>query len=435
MVEDNNIIDSKGRTGASIIRSGPTTSDTIGRKRVYIKASEGRGRKREEWVEWLYAELVDEFDRLRKLGVKFSPALLRTLAKDIVRNPDNETYHERSQGSCGKLIVDLIDDGWVRRFMEVKNIVVRTQTGKKSVSPLKQAFIDKSIAIHLGELKKGFEKGTYTEETMENFDETHFVIDMDNGKTLGFRGDEHVKYADVTSGGESMTMVVRLNVHNIERPFMIFKNRDRNYPMYGVPDEIPGVTYRTGPKGWMDRIVMAEYLGDQRNIRSLPNDETRHLFCDNCGGHNETAERDAMLQRIKTEMHFLPPNSTHCTQPADSFIISKIKTEWSKLWEEKKVEMIKEEQWQNNVRSNGNWSGKLRNPGKSYFLQLAADAVRRVNVMRDENNEKYSRKAMRLCGMALNNQGQWTVEMLGAELQEIVKKYPEHFNGSKTAWE
>ena len=61
---------------------------------------------------------------------------------------------------------------------------------------------------------------------MENFDETHFVINMDNGRTLGFKGDTDVKYADVTSGGEAMTMVVRLNVRGIENPFMIFKNKD-----------------------------------------------------------------------------------------------------------------------------------------------------------------------------------------------------------------
>ena len=29
----------------------------------------------------------------------------------------------------------------------------------------------------------------------------HFVMNMDNGKTLGFCGDQVVKYADVVSGG------------------------------------------------------------------------------------------------------------------------------------------------------------------------------------------------------------------------------------------
>ena len=43
---------------------------------------------------------------------------------------------------------------------------------------------------------------------MENIDETHFVINMDNGRTLGFQGDTLVKYAEVVSNGDSMVMVV-----------------------------------------------------------------------------------------------------------------------------------------------------------------------------------------------------------------------------------
>jgi hypothetical protein len=34
---------------------------------------------------------------------------------------------------------------------------------------------------------------------------------MDNGCTLGFRGNTIVKYADVVFGGDSMTMVVRIS--------------------------------------------------------------------------------------------------------------------------------------------------------------------------------------------------------------------------------
>ena len=36
-----------------------------------LKARSGRGRKRAAWVMWLYAKMVDEFDRLRKLGLTF----------------------------------------------------------------------------------------------------------------------------------------------------------------------------------------------------------------------------------------------------------------------------------------------------------------------------------------------------------------------------
>lgn len=58
------------------------------------------------------------------------------------------------------------------------------------------------MAIHLGELKRGFESGVLDENRIANMDETHFIINMDNKKTLARRGDENVKYADVVSGGQ-----------------------------------------------------------------------------------------------------------------------------------------------------------------------------------------------------------------------------------------
>jgi hypothetical protein len=45
---------------------------------------------------------------------------------------------------------------------------------------------------------------------VENIDEAHFVFNVDYSRTVGHRGDDAVKYADVVSGGESITMVVRI---------------------------------------------------------------------------------------------------------------------------------------------------------------------------------------------------------------------------------
>ena len=72
------------------------------------------------------------------------------------------------------------------------------------------------------------------ENDVENADETHFIINFDNGRTLGFSGDKEVKYADVVSRSEGFTMVMRLpggRDARIAAPFMIFKNGYRNYPI------------------------------------------------------------------------------------------------------------------------------------------------------------------------------------------------------------
>ena len=102
---------------------------------------------------------------------------------------------------------------------------------------------------------------------MENLDETHFVVNLNNGRTLGFWRDTTVKYAEVVSGGESMTMIVHISggrCATIEALMIIFSNKNRSYPIWDLIDDIPGVSYRTGPKGWMDQTVFPEYFLEPR---------------------------------------------------------------------------------------------------------------------------------------------------------------------------
>lgn len=51
---------------------------------------------------------------------------------------------------------------------------------------------------------------------------------------LGFYGESDVKFADLVSGCEGFTMLLRLTVGRdarITAPFMDFKFKDRNYPI------------------------------------------------------------------------------------------------------------------------------------------------------------------------------------------------------------
>ena len=185
---------------------------------------------------------------------------------------------------------------------------------------------------------------------------------MDNGRTLGFVGGTEVKYTDVVSGGEGLTMVVRLSGGRdarVEPPFMAFMNKDRNYPIRGTPDDRPDVAYRTGPKGWMDMRVMPEWLSENRVISALPNGRRRVLLLDNCSGHNNTNALDIAIQKTRTCIRYFPASATHPIQPFDSFVIQKIKSAWSTWWETFKMEMVRKNMWKDK-------SGRLLNPGKSF---------------------------------------------------------------------
>ena len=86
---------------------------------------------------------------------------------------------------------------------------------------------------------------------VENMDEAHFIFNMNNHRTLGFRGSKKMNYADVVGGCDWFTTVLRLKGGidaKLMQLFLNFKNRERNYPMMNLPDNVDGVSYRTEPR-------------------------------------------------------------------------------------------------------------------------------------------------------------------------------------------
>ena len=226
-------------------------------------------------------------------------------------------------------------------------------------------------AFYLGILYRGFSNGTSDENLMENIDETHFVVNMNNKITLGFRGDITVSNAEVVSGGDSMTMVIRISRGRrsmIEAPMLIFTNSNRNYPICGLYDNIPGVCYRTGPKGWMDQTLFAEYFSEPRAFQFDVHGRSKVIWVDNCTGHNVTPQLSVVLEAKQIILKYLPPCSTYLCQPADTFIISKGKDAWTRRWgEAKKIDLIEANTWHNIPQTDGHWSKKFINLGKRFF--------------------------------------------------------------------
>lgn len=114
--------------------------------------------------------------------------------------------------------------------------------------------LDRKVVLFLGFVARYFASGSLTESGVENSDETHFIINSDDLKIPGFCIDSDVRYADLDSGCEGMTMIFPINggINSITvPPFMICKNKGGNYPFIGVPDDVPGDCYTTAPKFWI----------------------------------------------------------------------------------------------------------------------------------------------------------------------------------------
>jgi hypothetical protein len=138
----------------------------------------------------------------------------------------------------------------------------------------------------------------------------------------------------------------------------------------------------------------------------------KHVWCYNSSSYNLSPNLDQVLRQRNTRLCYLPPCSTHLVQPADQFIIAKIKDASNRRWELKKAQLIEAGEWQNNLLGNRGWSGKLKNPGKEYFLHLTADAVWDVNSERDAYDFSYARKSMIRCGVSLDVDGVWRKEQI-----------------------
>lgn len=87
--------------------------------------------------------------------------------------------------------------------------------------------------------------GLLDENLVDNIDEAHFVVNMDNGRTFSFWGDKHVDVVFIGMGISMMVKVTRGVGRRIDTPFLIFQNDASSYLIHGVSDNILGVCYHT----------------------------------------------------------------------------------------------------------------------------------------------------------------------------------------------
>ena len=121
-------------------------------------------------------------------------------------------------------------------FYLLDYIIILIQTGNKSLSPEQIVSKNKHLSYNLGTLNRSYDN-SLDESTIEKFDETHVVLDMDNGRVLDFQGYNRVKYLDVASGRDYFTVYVRVSggqSSRIEKNLFIFQISNGNHPISGI---------------------------------------------------------------------------------------------------------------------------------------------------------------------------------------------------------
>lgn len=187
--------------------------------------------------------------------------------------------------------------------------------GKAFGESEKKKCIEKTIAFSLRKLKREFGSGVLDENCITKADETHFVLIW----TVAKHWDLLVTIADIVSGGEFITRMICISGGvnaMVHPPMLIFKNASRSHPIRGVPNDIPGVCYRTSPKAWMDSSTWILELSELRAIQTLLNGQKQLLFFDNCSSHVSNENVQIVLHKIHTTVPKFPANATDHVQPA-----------------------------------------------------------------------------------------------------------------------
>jgi hypothetical protein len=426
-----------------------STSKTAGGVRTtkFKKTRPGRGRKLSPWKKWLYPKLWQGVLRFMKAGVGMNYRRIMYVAKKIIDQSEHQLWNKNSiiattykREKKQKNIMALIDSGFVQGFVTHYNLSYRTPAGKMMVSPEKKQLLEKELAYHLGQLKAGFENGEFDPNNCYNVDETHFILDMRSGQIFVPKGEKDVKIMEVVSGSEGFTVVMTLKggvdakVMNL---FVIFRNQDSSYPIQNVPDNVPHVTYRSNPTAFMNTKLFDEvFLGNTR-IWGVddPDGPKKHVWVDNVASHIGPISSNAQKKNI--EKLPLPANTTHLCQPADQFVIAKFKEMYKEHFDDYILSAVEDGLFHQKIQADGTLkgSGKIRNPGKSFILQLLSKVLTELNEKKDKNGMSWAQKAMVGCGLGLNRDGKWTTEMLFPKLRLVIEKYPDYFNLLKNPYE
>lgn len=88
----------------------------------------------------------------------------------------------------------------------------------------------REFSYKLGKLARQLCSGELQEKKGTKWDEAQLVINRDNGPNFEFKREDDVKWADIVSVGDRMTIIVRLSDvrdSRIESYFIVFKNKDR----------------------------------------------------------------------------------------------------------------------------------------------------------------------------------------------------------------
>ncbi|CAG4939341.1 unnamed protein product [Parnassius apollo] len=225
-----------------------------------------------------------------------------------------------------------------------------------------------------------------------NYDETNLSDNPSNLKCIFRRG---IKYPEriLNSSKSCVSIIFTVSAAGDCLPTYVVYKATNLYSEWvdGGPD---GTRYNCTKSGWFDSACFEDYfrtiiLKWAKNLSG-----PKVIIGDNLSSHLNI-EVVELCQKYDIRFVFLPPNSTHLTQPLDVAFFAPLKREWRKVLTNYKI--------QNPEQSTIN---------KKHFPKLLNELLKNIN-LRESNNIKSGFRAA----------GIWPVNA-----RNVLKRIPEYFD-------
>lgn len=216
-----------------------------------------------------------------------------------------------------------------------------------------------------------------------------------------------VKYPELvrnTSKVSTSLMLTATASGELLPPYVVYKSK-KVWTTWqeGGPD---GAKYDCSKSGWFDACTFENYFFRILLPHAKKKDGIKAVICDNLASH--VSERVlAACRKYSIKFIFLPPNSTHWTQPLDVAFFAPMKRKWRKLLARWKASQVKRKRSHSEEPTEGEANTSLTLPKDKFprLLKVLWDELQ-------ENAETNLKNGFRACGIVPVN------------VEELLKKLP-----------
>lgn len=237
-----------------------------------------------------------------------------------------------------------------------------------------------------------------------NYDETNISDDPGRKKVISKRGCRYPERVCNFSKASTSIMFAANAEGKLLPPYVVYKAQ--NLYESWTTGGIKGARYNRSASGWFDSTSFSDWVESIAipALKKLPG--KKYLIGDNLTSHFSANAVKSCLQH-NISFIFLPPNSTHLTQPLDVAFFRPLKASWRKILE----------RWRMNE---GRTSSSIPKDRFPHFLKELYQSI-------EENREKNIRSGFRKCGIFPVNREE-VLKQLPSYVNNAVQETEEHVN-------